>query len=175
MRRSRIGIICIALVLMSCGGPNPQRPSARLGKGASVEVDSTQLALLELNMRMAEAADKELMQLAQAREGEYAVYDANTWMRIDDPGDIEAETVRRGEHKTVAMQVYTMQDQLLLDSRREYILGQLELPIGVDMNLLHLHPGAKVRMLTPWYSAFGMQGNEFVPPYTNVIIDVEIL
>jgi len=167
-----IGILVLALT--ACGGPNPQRPSTRLGKGATVEADSAQLALMEYNARMVEAADKELMTLAQTREGEYAVYDTGTWMRIDDPGDLDAEAVSRGDRRTVAMRVYDLKGQLLIDSHREYTIGQMEMPFGIDMNVRHLHPGARVRMLMPWYAAFGMQGNDYVPPYTNVIIDLEI-
>lgn len=162
------------LALAACSGPNPQRPSTRLGKGATVEVDSAQLALLEYNARMVEAADKELMTLAQTREGEYAIYDNGTWMRIDAPGDVDAELIRRGDRRTLTMRVYDLNGKLLLDSQREYTIGQMEMPIGIDMNVRHLHPGARVRMLMPWYAAFGMQGNEYVPPYTNIMIDLEI-
>lgn len=164
----------LMLALAACNGPNPQRPSTRLGKGATVEVDSAQLALLEYNARMVEAADKELMTLAQTREGEYAIYDNGTWMRIDAPGDVDAELIRRGDRRTLTMRVYDLNGKLLLDSQREYTIGQMEMPIGIDMNVRHLHPGARVRMLMPWYAAFGMQGNEYVPPYTNILIDLEI-
>lgn len=164
----------LMLALAACSGPNPQRPSTRLGKGATVEVDSAQLALLEYNARMVEAADKELMTLAQTREGEYAIYDNGTWMRIDAPGDVDAELIRRGDRRTLTMRVYDLNGKLLLDSQREYTIGQMEMPTGIDMNVRHLHPGARVRMLMPWYAAYGMQGNEYVPPYTNIMIDLEI-
>jgi len=174
MNRIRPFILILVLALTGCGGPNPQRPSTRLGKVATVEPDSAQMALLEYNARMVEAADKELMTLAQTREGEYAIYDNGTWIRIDNPGDLDAEIIRRGDRRTVAMRVYDLSGQLLIDSSREYTIGQMEMPVGIDMNVRHLHPGAQVRMLIPWYAAFGMQGNDFVPPYTNVIIDLEI-
>ena len=53
-------------------------------------------------------------------------------------------------------------------------LGKNELPLGVDSNVPELYPGAKVRMYVPWYAAFGQLGTEYIPPYENVIIELEL-
>jgi len=61
-----------------------------------------------------------------------------------------------------------------MDAEGTYRIGEHELPQGVDANIGELHRGGKARMLVPWYAAYGISGTETVPPYENVIIDIEL-
>jgi FKBP-type peptidyl-prolyl cis-trans isomerase len=72
------------------------------------------------------------------------------------------------------MRVYTLEGKLLTDNKGTYAIGKNELPYAVDRNLREMHPGAKMRMYVPWYTAYGQSGTEHVPPFENVIIDLEI-
>ena len=130
------------------------------------------MAMMELNMRLAQSADKELTKIVTALNEPYALYDANVWMRIFDRGDEELPSP--SEKCTLHMLTYTLDGQLLLDEEGTYALGKHELPGGVEWNLDELHPGGKARMYVPWYMAYGAQGNRHVPPYENVIIEIEI-
>ena len=51
---------------------------------------------------------------------------------------------------------------------------KLVMPVTVEWNISELHPGARVRMYVPWYAAYGLQGTAHVPPYENVIIELEL-
>lgn len=161
-----------ALLLASCGGQAPQRPSQRMGQAP--QVDSAQLALMEMNMRLAEAADQQVLQAVQAQEESYALYEGQVWMHIIEQGDTQRDNLKNGDLCSVHMQVYTLDEQLLVDSEGSYHIGKSELPRGVDANIPELYPGAKVRMYIPWYMAYGLQGTEHIPPYENVIIDLEL-
>lgn len=170
-RLTVIGVL--AVLVMACGRQAPQRPSHRMGETA--QVDSTELAMMEFNRQMAEAADKQLLQITQAQGGEtYALYYGNAWVRVLILGDEDAPTPREGEEWLLHMCVYDIQEHLLLDSEQTYRIGKYELPTAIDENIGEWHRGTKVRMYVPWYSAFGRQGTAEIPPYENVIIDLEL-
>lgn len=171
--KNKLGfILIIAALLSACGHQAPQRPSQR--RGETPKADSASIALMELNYQLAVAADKQLAQLAQAQNEPYALYEAGTWMRIIDRGEDTEISPLFGESWTVHMRTYDLDGKLLLDSEGYYQLGKQELPLAVEMNIGELHSGGKARLLAPWYAAYGLQGTTHVPPYTNVIIEIEL-
>ena len=169
----KICCIVFILLLVGCGKKNPQTPSRWLGK--EPKVDTTQLALLELNKKMVEAADTKLTQIAQTQTEPYALYNGNTWIYFEQRGDMNAPAPKDGDIWEIHMTVYTLETkQLLVDIIREYRIGKSELPPAIDNNISEVRKGSQARMLVPWYGAFGMQGTKEVPPYENVIINIEI-
>ncbi|MBO4249664.1 MAG: FKBP-type peptidyl-prolyl cis-trans isomerase [Paludibacteraceae bacterium] len=161
-----------AFVLCCCGKMGPQRPSQR--KGEAPQADTMTLAMLELNKQLAFAADQELTELAQQMDEPFALYEANTWMAILDKGDIYGPFPSTNEYNLIHMRMYDLKGNLLLDSEGSYRICRHELPACMDMNIRHLHKGAKARLLAPWYQAYGLKGTENIPPYTNLIIDIEL-
>lgn len=162
----------LCALLAGCGHQAPQRPSQR--KSEAPKVDSAQLALLELNHQLAIAADQQLAQLTQAQDTPYALYENNVWMAVLDRGDETSATPMPEQEWTIAMRIYNLSGQLLVDSEGTYRIGKRELPEGVEANIGELHRGARARMFVPWYAAYGISGTEQIPPYENVIIDVEL-
>ena len=159
------------MLLVSCGHQAPQRPSQR--KGAAPQVDSTALALLEMNQRLTEQADQQILLMAQAQEPPYALYEHGTWARVLHVGDTQRPVVR-GEQCSLHLRVYSLSGTLYVDSQMTVPIGKYELPAAVDENITEWHRGARVQLLAPWYAAYGIHGSEHVPPYENVIIELEI-
>ena len=171
MAYNRFWIIgLVALVLMGCGRVDPQRPTQR--KSAAPTVDSTQLALMELNQRLTVAADDQLTQLAQ-QEGQFVFYERGTWVRTIDWGETENK-VNPGEQCTVHMRVFSLNGTLYLDTEQTVTVGKNELPDAVDENLPEWHHGAQLVLLAPWYAAYGIQGKEPIPPYENLRIELAV-
>ena len=167
-------VICgFALLLIGCGGTAPQRPSQRMG--LAPEADSTQLALMELNMQLAQAADHAVQEAAQAQEEAYALYDGPAWVHIDARGDETRPALLPFRSCTAHMRVYALNGNLLEDTEGTYTIGRHELPQGVEPCVRERRPGAKARLFVPWYAAFGMKGTAHIPPYENVIIDLQIV
>ena len=162
----------MAVMFVGCGHQAPQTPSQRKGQGP--QVDSAALALLQLNQQLAEAADRELTALAQEQDSAFALYEAGTWMRIMNKGDETTPTPQANEEWTIRMRVYDLKMQLLEDSEASYCIGKKELPQAVEENIGEMHHGAQARLLAPWYTAFGLRGTDRIPPYENVIIDIEL-
>ena len=165
-------VLLLTAVLSACGRMSPQRPSQRLGQ--TPEPDSSHLALIELNHRLAETADQEVLRWVQSQSESYALYELHAWLTFLERGDRDVPALQPDDRVEVHMQVYDLHGKMLMDSQRQYTIGKMELPPAVDANICALHPHARVRIAVPWYTAFGAQGNDDIPPYTNVIIDLAI-
>ena len=173
MRRWYMAMALLSLlIVVGCNTRGPQRPSQWLGR--EPEPDSADLALMELNRQMALSADDQLLQLVQAQEEQYALYDGGVWVHQIDGGDTEAEPVHMGEVCTFRIKTYNIDGRLLTDMEQTYAVGKFEMPIGVERNISNWHHGARLRMYVPWYSAYGMKGTDHVPPYENVILEIDI-
>jgi hypothetical protein len=72
------------------------------------------------------------------------------------------------------MTVYSLSGKQYTDSDITVRIGKYELPAAVDENITEWHHGAHVRMFAPWYAAYGIQGTDYIPPYENVIIELNI-
>ena len=161
----------LVVVLAACGHQSPQIPSQR--KGQAPQVDSTQLVLMQFNQQMAQAADEQLAAYVQKLDEPYALYEGNVWATVLEQGDIY-DSPKDGEEWTVHMRIYSLDGQLLTDSEGTYHVGKQELPAAVDKNTTEWHRGCRIRMFAPWYSAYGLQGTEHIPPYENVMIEIEL-
>ena len=160
------------LCLAACTRQAPQIPSQR--KGSAPVVDSTQLALLEMNQQLAQAADQHLAAFVLTLPESYALYEANVWGTVLEIGDTSSNAPERGQTWTLHMAVYTLDGRLLTDSEGAYCIGKNELPQAVDANIGEWYRGSRVRLYAPWYAAYGMRGTDIIPPYENIRIDLEI-
>lgn len=173
MKKYKSFVLGVAVLMLSgCGGKGPQLPSRHLGSDA--EPDSATVALMEFNYQMAQAADKELLKMALESEEPYAQYQGSAWALIIDKGDENAGAPKRNEKCVVHVRTYTLAGKLLTDEEKSWNIGHFELPLAIDANIIEWNHGAHVRILSPWYAAYGLKGTENVPPYENVIFEVEI-
>ena len=167
-----IGAALVCSLLIACGKVAPQRPSQRSGE--KPKEDSTTLALMEMNQRMAIEADKEVLAYAQKQEEAYSLMDiSNTWLLVQDKGEGDAAP-KEGEQWEMHICTRTLQGKLLCDVEQTYTIGKSELVPCIEIAIDELRHGERLVMVAPWYAAYGMHGNENVPPYTNVILEIEI-
>ena len=172
MRFSFIGIgLCLCL-LSGCASKGPQRPSHRSGE--TPKADSAQLALMELNQQMAKAADEQLTRLAQEQKETYALYEHNVWVHVLEAGDRDGNSPRQDEEWDIRLRTYSLSGRLYRDEERKVRIGRYELPAAIEDNIAEWHHGTHVRLLVPWYAAYGIQGTAEIPPYENVIMDLEL-
>ena len=127
---------------------------------------------------MAIAADEEVLRYVQGREDAERFAQmpfSNAWVRILDKGDEQSACPQKDETWRLRIKTYSLQEQLLLDTEREYRIGRSELPMSIEMNISEWHRGAEVVVAAPWYTAYGMMGTEDVPAYENVLMEISIL
>lgn len=166
----RVWFIGIVVLLVACSPTAPQRPSQR--KSVAPQPDSTQIALLELNQQLTEAADRQLASIASAEDTTYALYERGTWATIREAG--EGEPVRPNEECTIHMRAYSLSGKLYIDIEQTARIGAQQLPQAIEENITEWRHGAQLVLLAPWYAAFGIKGTEHIPPYENLRIELTI-
>lgn len=172
MKGRSIIIASLLTVLTACGGQAPQRPSQR--KSAVPQADTAALALMEMNQQLAEAADEQLYRYAQAQPESYALYEQGTWVHMFDSGDAQRGTIQAGEECTLHLRISSLNGKLYSDAEQTARAGKYELPAAIDENITEWRHEAQMRLLAPWYAAYGIKGKGNIPPYENIVIDLEI-
>ena len=168
----RLWVIGLVVLLVSCTGQGPQRPSQR--KSAVQQPDTTLVALMELNQRMAQAADEQLLHIVQSQDTAFALYERGTWAYILDPGDVTREAITPGAQCTIHMRVYALNGKLYWDTQQTAQAGKYVFIPAIDENITEWHYGARIVLYAPWYAAFGITGKDAIPPYENVRIELVI-
>jgi hypothetical protein len=165
----RVIIWILLLLLVGCGRQSPQRPSQR--KGEEAKVDTTQLALMDLNRQLAESADEQLYRWVQTQTEPYALYEQGTWVTVLHAGEGE---IVPGEECSVHMRVYSLEGKVYYDTDQTAKPGKYEFPTAIDANITEWHHGASLKLAAPWYAAYGIKGTDHIPPYENVMIELDI-
>jgi hypothetical protein len=152
-------------MLMACGKTQPQRPTF---KNRPQAADSTVVALVEVNQRMAADADSRLARYATE---DYALQEEGYW--VSGLHDIETG-FSDSTQVCVRMQVYDTEGNLYEDRHETFCVGKTGDMRVLDPVLRQLHRGDSVSILAPWYMAYGSLGSQVVPPYTNVRIELRV-
>lgn len=158
--------MAICSMLMACGNTQPQRPTF---KNRPQAADSTVVALVEVNQRMAADADSRLARYATE---DYALQEDGYW--VSGLHDIETG-FSDSTQVCVRMQVYDTEGNLYEDRHETFCVGKTGDMRVLDPVLRQLHRGDSVSILAPWYMAYGSLGSQVVPPYTNVRIELRVL
>ena len=176
--RQLLGIIAIVLAVSGCHRTSPQSPSQR--SSGTPQSDSTLIALMEVNRRMASEADKLLLHMADSLTRTtgvvYAQMSCGGWKSKRTPEERDkamyAKTPGRQEKWRVRIRTFHLDGRLATDTESEYAVRRYELPIVVEEAIEDMHSGEHTTVLSPWYCAYGVHGNDFIAPYENVIIEV---
>lgn len=158
--------MAICSMLTACGKTQPQRPTF---KNRPQAADSTVVALVEVNQRMAADADSRLARYATE---DYALQEEGYW--VSGLHDIETG-FSDSTQVCVRMQVYDTEGNLYEDRHETFCVGKTGDMRVLDPVLRQLHRGDSVSILAPWYMAYGSLGSQVVPPYTNVRIELRVL
>lgn len=171
MRRALLYIVFCLLLAACASDPGPQRPANREGETAK---DSALVAMLQVNQRMAEEADREVLRYVQADTlHRYAQCSQGAWVaRVTSLP--ESEQPKMGEPVAVVMQIKTLEGELLQDVAGEYTIGRGELPLGIEYAIRELRRGEEGIILAPWHAAFGVDGIDNIGAYTNIRIEITI-
>ncbi len=160
------------LVAMTACSIAPQRPSQRSGQ--ATEPDSVTLAMVELNQQLAEAADRELINYIRNHAGRWFEQEDGSWC---EPDTIPLNYAYSPE-RPIALHLITrdLNDKMLSDVQGHYQLGKCQLPMAVEnfITLNYQRSTINFKVLAPYYAAYGSQGTEQIPPFTNVLIEVKV-
>jgi len=173
-------ILLLLFLLCGCHRTAPQGPSKR--SGMKQKADTTLLSLMEINQRLAEQADIELMALVDSLQkadgSEFAQLSTGGWKKRRDPQAREAaqyaDFPKPPEHWLVRIRAYSLQGDLLKDVEGVYTIKHFDMPIAVEEAVDEMCEGETATIYAPWYTAYGVKGDKTVKPYTNVRFEVTL-
>jgi len=165
--RVGIWILLSVMLLVSCGKTQPQYPRF-CGEASS---DSMVVQMLTLNQQLASQAD---LQLASVATKEFVLMDENYWVKGLCSVENQQITLQEGEYVNFEAQFYSLTDSLITTHQASAKLGQLEEIQAIIQVLPLMQRGMHVTLLVPWYMAFGSVGNQDVPPYENLRVELSI-
>lgn len=164
-----IASLLSTVLLIGCSKTAPQRPT-RLGES---KVDSTLLQMITMNERMADEADHRIVQWVKEQSSEWTQLECGAWQeKSSSKGGLwNGNAPEQGAHIRVRMIVRTLDGRMIEDIERTVTIGREE---GIPEAVLEtLTEGFReARLVCPWYSGFGAQGDKRVNGYENVVIEV---
>lgn len=159
---------CGLLAMVSC----TQQPQQVRKLSDAQEPDSALMAQLSFNMQMASAADKACSAWVKADTAVFALDDFGFW--YTKTINIHADSLQAGEQATLHLQISELNGQLLADIQQSFTIGSGDLPVSINRSLKQMGRGEKMRIVAPWYTAYGAEGTSIIKPYTNLIITLSV-
>lgn len=159
--------VCLIMGLSGCHKSNPQQVR-HLGK--ETPIDSTLLAKMEFNQKMATAADRECLTWIKNAPVSYTLDDFGFWYRKD--VKMDGEPITSGQNVLLRVLIRELNGNLLADTEDYFVLGSDNMPTAMNRALKNMRIGETITIVTPWYLAYGVEGKGIIKPYTNLIITI---
>lgn len=171
MRRLAIRLLVIGYWLLWMVGCTQQpQPVRRLSE--KQEPDSALMAQMAFNMQMASAADKACREWVNNDSAAYVLDDFGFWYaKIIRQ---HADSLQTGEHILLHMQMSELDGSLVADVEEPVVVGSGELPMAINRSIKQMSRGEQMRIIAPWYTAYGTEGTRIIKPYTNLVITLTI-
>lgn len=157
-------LVVFAWLLVACQ-PTPQR-ARHLGE--EQEVDSALLARLQFNVRLSDAADKACSMMVEADTLRYELDDFGFWYAKTISH--EGEDLVTGQEVMLHLQISELDGTLIADTKSSFVIGAGDLPLVVIRSLRMMVQGEQMKIIAPWYTAYGVEGTKIIKPYTNLLI-----
>ena len=157
------------LVMVGCT-QQPQ-PVRRLSE--KQEPDSALMAQMAFNMQMASAADKACSEWVKNDSTTYVLDEFGFW--YTKTTNLYTHTLQAGETVTIHLQIAELNGRRLADIKDMFTVGSDDLPIAINRSLKQMSKGEQMRIVAPWYTAYGIEGTALIKPYSNIIITLTII
>ncbi len=153
---------------IGCQRTKPQAPANR-----HKLVDSTEMAQVLMTQRLVEEANIQVAQYANTSDAAHVFTEQGYWYRI--VTHTQNDIVRKEQRVIVRMVVHDLKGKLLFDNEQLVMVGKHDIPASVDLFLQQMRIGERASLLLPWYAAYGALGNDLVPAYANIRMEIEII
>jgi hypothetical protein len=84
------------------------------------------------------------------------------------------DSLRMGEQVSLHIQIYELNDSLVADVWESFQIGQAGLPIAILRSLKMMRHGEQMQIVTPWHTAYGVEGTSLIKPYSNLKIVMSV-
>lgn len=160
----RCGVVLMLLALVACH----KEPQKVRHISQQEEPDSALMAQMAFNMKMAGAADRACSDWVKQDSLTYAQDDFGFW--YTKTINLYGDTLQKGEMVLTHIQVCELNGTLLADIEDYFSVGSGDLPIAINRSLRQMSRGEEMRVIAPWYTAYGAEGTALIKPYSNLII-----
>ena len=140
--------------------------------GEEQEMDSVTLAQLQFNQHMAEAANKGCYAMVEADSLQYTMDFFGFW--YSKTIKTELDSVHKGENIELHLQIHEIGGELISDIKNNFTVGSGDLPLSIVRSLKMMRRGEQMRIIAPWYTAYGVEGTSIIKPYSNLLILITI-
>lgn len=135
--------------------------------------DSALLAQMEFNQQMCTAADKACREWIRQDSNTYALDEFGFW--YTKTINLYTDSLQQGEQILIHLEVAELNGQQLADIEEVFTIGSGDLPLSVNRCLKQMSKGEQMRIIAPWYTAYGTEGTKLIKPYTNLILTLTII
>ena len=171
MRRLAIRLLVIGCwLLLQVGCTQQPQPVRRLSE--KQEPDSALMAQMTFNMQMASAADKACSEWVENDSATYILDEFGFWYAKTI--QLYADSLQAGESVTIHLQMAELNGQTVADIEDRFTVGSGDLPVAINRSLKQMNRGEQMRIVAPWYTAYGTEGTNLIKPYTNLVITLTI-
>jgi len=160
-------MLLIATFLGSC-----QKQPQKVRHLHEKTVDSTMLAQMQINIHLADAADKVCREFVQNDSVTYAMDDFGFWYAKTI--STTSDSIQQGQEIPLHIQIIEIGGTLISDIKHHYVIGSGELPTAITRSLRMMCIGEQMQIVAPWYTAYRVEGTSLIKPYSNLFIIITI-
>lgn len=155
------------MAFSSCKRPAAQYPSNKVQS-----TDSTTVSVLEINRILAQREDSLILDLVSQQTVPFKHTNSGLWYYIEQ--NTQLNTLKNDSSITFTYTAYSINGEKIKSEKKQITFGKKEIPNGLEEGLKLLRKGDKARFIIPWYLAYGMKGNDEIPPYTSLVYQVQV-
>lgn len=162
-------IIGVAFLSYSC----QRKPQQVRHLGQKQDVDSALIIQLQLNTQLAELADKTCQTAIKTDSThQYTMDNFGFWYTktIESYEDI----IQEGQTIGIHIQISNLDGKLISDATLQTKINAGDLPIAISRSLKMMRLGEQMRIIAPWYTAYGVEGTSIIKPYSNLLITLTV-
>ena len=156
------------ILLVGC----QKQPQRARHLGAEKEVDSITMAKLQFNQQMAQAADRLCLEIVNADTLQYTIDDFGFWYTKTIITDLDS--IHKGDTVELHIQISEIGGKMISDIKNQFIVRSGDLPLAIVRSLKTMRRGEQMRIISPWYTAYGVEGPSIIKPYSNLLITLQI-
>lgn len=165
----------LILSVIACRKQEAQIPSNKIAPD-----NSKATTLLAINENLTQREDSLLELFVAHSEKKYTKNELGFWYCIENHGN--GSQIKKEENCVFSYTLEVLrfdgtgkaQIQKADQGTKKIVTGKKETVEGLEECLFLLHRGDSATVIIPWYMAYGLKGNEFVPPYSSVIFTIRI-
>lgn len=161
-------IILFLFAVIACIRQAPQLPANK-----AIESDSIGMAIQTSNQRLITGEDSIIASYVSTRTEKFQKTSSGLWIYSEKTA--KTTKLKNGDNCKIKYSIYSYTDSLLYQKTEFIIIGKKQVVNGIEEAILLMNNSDSAILILPWYLGYGMKGNENVPPYTSVVVKLEIL